>query len=155
MRARALLLLLAGWQFCEALQIGGSALRSGVPNARAAPRASPPLLLEALADMVVVELDSSPAESAGGILMPTAFSDDPNDSLDAFKPKEVKYGTVLHVGPGRVSEGGEAQPAPALAAGMRVVVAPVDGMKVEPDGPNPNESVFLFKATEVWGVCAG
>lgn len=139
--------------------LGGSeALRlSGGTRSGAVVRAAAPAMLEAaaatpLANFVLVQLDKEPAKSKGGILMPTAFSDDPNNAIDMFKAKEVKFGTVLKVGPGRVSEDGKATPAPDLEVGQRVVVGPSIGIKVETNGPTPDEAVFLFQAGEIWAT---
>jgi co-chaperonin GroES (HSP10) len=152
-RRTTLVVLLLGSLGCsEALRVGlmtsGAALvRSPAPAMLEAQAAKP------LANMVLVELEKEPAQSSGGILMPTAFSDDPNDALDQFKPKEVKKGRVLEVGPGRLSQDGQASPSIDLKPGQPVLVAAVDGIKVEPDGPT-TKAIFLFKAEDVWATIA-
>eukprot|EP00967_Tisochrysis_lutea_P154624 scaffold307580_cov40-Tisochrysis_lutea.AAC.2 len=147
---------------CAAVLLGSfscsDALRVGVMRPDVVPvRTSPPFMLDPMAakplgNMVLVELEKEPAQSTGGILMPTAFSEDPNDAIDQFKPKEVKKGRVLEVGPGRLSDDGKAVASVDFTPGQSVVVAPVDGIKVEPNGPSPETSVFLFKSEEVWAT---
>jgi co-chaperonin GroES (HSP10) len=152
-RQTTLVALLLGWLGCS------EALHVGLTTSGAARMRSPaPAMLEAqaakpLANMVLVELDKKPSQSSGGILMPTAFSDDPNNALDQFKAKELRKGTVLEVGPGRLSQDGQASSSIDFKPGQQVMVAAVDGIKVEPDGPT-NKAVFLFKAEEVWATIA-
>lgn len=151
-RTTIVALLLGSLGCSEALRVGllasGAALiRSPAPAMIEAQAAKP------LANMVLVELDKEPAQSSGGILMPTAFSDDPNDALDQFKAKEIKKGKVLEVGPGRLSQDGQASPSIDLKPGQPVLVAAVDGIKVEPNGPT-KKAIYLFKAEEVWATIA-
>jgi len=144
-------LLLCSLGGSEALRVGFAA-PSAVAVRAAAPAMLAPQEAQPLANMVLVELAKEPAQSAGGILMPTAFSDDPSNMIDVFKTKEVKYGKVLGVGPGRVSEDGSATPSIDFSVGEQVLVAPVDGIKVEPDGPSQVTAVFLFRVDQVWAT---
>lgn len=94
---------------------------------------------------VLVEVQREPAASLGGILMPSAFSED-DEALyeDAFGKKENLVGTVIAVGPGHPAEDGELVPIDNLEVGMKVVIAAVDGIKVEPQGKSDRDSMFFL-----------
>jgi len=101
-----------------------------------------------LANQVLVDLQTEPAVSSGGIFLPTAYDDD-----ELFKKEPLRSGTVLAVGPGREAEDGTVVGMPNIKVGQTVMIAPTGGVKVEPEGRQDIETtVYLFKADEIWGV---
>eukprot|EP00316_Scyphosphaera_apsteinii_P024938 CAMPEP_0119343594 /NCGR_PEP_ID=MMETSP1333-20130426/106431_1 /TAXON_ID=418940 /ORGANISM="Scyphosphaera apsteinii, Strain RCC1455" /LENGTH=136 /DNA_ID=CAMNT_0007355993 /DNA_START=17 /DNA_END=424 /DNA_ORIENTATION=- len=95
-----------------------------------------------LSDQILVKVQTEPAQSAGGILMPNDIAEDANDPLDAFKKKETRYGEVVAIG------SAVSQP---LQTGQNVVLAPGSGIKVEPEGKSDFDSaLYIFKVDDVW-----
>ena len=105
-----------------------------------------------LTDHIVVDLQSIPSETQAGILLPTVFEDEQEDL--AFVQPEPRAGTVLAVGPGALTKGGEHATMPKITKGQKVVVGPVGGVRIPLDGKSKQDcTVYLFKADDIWGVC--
>ena len=90
-------------------------------------------------------MQKEPAASTGGILMPSAFSED-DEALyeDAFGKKECRVGTIVAIGPGLTAEDGTRVPISNLEVGMTVVIDKVDGIKVEPAGKADRAASFYL-----------
>ena len=73
------------------------------------------------ADNVILEKDDDNKETTGGILLP-----------DQFKPMHSE-GTVIAVGPGKVTERG-IRVEPEISPGDRVVFNPYSGIRVDREG---------------------
>lgn len=105
-----------------------------------------------LNDHILVDLQSVPSQTTTGILLPTAFLDDEED--DAFAAPEPRAGTILAIGPGRVSEDGTKIPMPDLKVGQKIVVGPSKGEQLKLENVADSEStLFLFRPDEIWGPC--
>ena len=94
---------------------------------------------------MLVEVQKEPAASTGGILMPSAFSED-DEALyeDAFGKKVCRVGTIVAIGPGLTAEDGTRVPISNLEVGMTVAIDKVDGIKVEPAGKADRAASFYL-----------
>ena len=102
-----------------------------------------------LYDQILVSLQSAPAETKAGILLPSAFVDE--ETFDQFAKPEPRMGTIVAMGPGAVNEANERLPMPDLRVGQEVLIATATGVRVEEEGKPLRESTLhLFKPNEVW-----
>ena len=85
--------------------------------------------------------------------MPSAAAEGPDGEPvlyeDAFSTKEIRYGEIVSIS-GSTADDGTQVPPPPLKTGQKVLVAPVDGVKYEPDGRDDADSLlYLFKVSDV------
>ena len=101
-------------------------------------------------DYVLVDLQSIPDSSQGGVLLPTVYYDFEEKNEEAFVAPKPRAGTVVAVGPGRRSEDGNVViPMPPLVKGQKVVVGAGKGERVVLKGESRNEAThFLFHVSE-------
>ena len=143
-----------------------AARHSSATAAAAAARAPPPLAkgmtmpstatsLKPLQDYVLVDLQSVPAESEGGILLPTVYYAFEEKNEEVFVDPGPRAGTVVAFGPGRRSNDGKAIcPMPPLKVGQKIVVGRQMGEKVVLDGESNAEAThYLFRIDELVGYC--
>ena len=111
--------------------------------------------LKPLQDYVLVDLQSVPAESEGGILLPTVYYAFEEKNEEVFVDPGPRAGTVVAFGPGRRSNDGKAIcPMPPLKVGQKIVVGRQMGEKVVLDGESNAEAThYLFRIDELVGYC--
>jgi len=112
-------------------------------------------IVKPLQDFVLIDLQTVPSESAGGILLPTVFFSEEEKNEEAFVTPEPRAGTVVAVGPGRMSIDMKTRiPMPPLQIGQKVVVGAGRGEKVLLEGQLAQEgNLYLFRADELLGYC--
>ncbi len=108
-----------------------------------------------LGDQVLVDLQSMPSETAGGLLLPTVFQDRLEGGFtdDNFVEPEPRSGLIVAVGPGAPDDNGKPVPV-TLKVGQKVVVGPTGGQKVMEKGKSAADcTTFLFREEEIWTTC--
>lgn len=137
----------------------GYALGGRAPAARRGAVRAPPLAMGSTAvpandiqpmyDQILVSLETAPAETAAGILLPSAFVDE--ETFDQFAKPEPRVGTIVAMGPGGLMEDGSRVPMPPLSVGQEVLIATAAGERVEEQGKPLREStLYLFRPEEIW-----
>ena len=143
MRLRLLILVAAS--VCEAYHLSVSAM----PRQALARMRHPRMATRALNDMVLIELQTEPAKSAGGIMLPTNF--DNEETEGAFQRQPPKSGTVVSVGPGLITAAGTKVAIPGISEGQRVVIkGGTDGVKLDPS--DYDSALYLFPAGTITAV---
>lgn len=103
-----------------------------------------------LHDYVLVDLQSEPDKSLGGILLPTVYEDVAEKNDEAFVKPQPRAGTIVAIGPGRRSNNGkQVIPMPPFKVGQKVVVGAEKGERVQLDGQSVAEAThYLFRTEE-------